>query len=109
MHVLGMASKPTESLSFCALVFSAFYARPSKLLSQLPFSSLNSLVLSVRLWSTLNTPAFLASLTWQQQSRHTLPFCIGELVLIYLVSGYYTKVEIKHDPDHSLCIIEWAL
>ena len=41
VHVLGMAFKPTETwyetLSFCALMFSALYARPTKLLSQLPF------------------------------------------------------------------------
>ena len=61
------------------------------------------------LWNPFNAPAFLASLTWQQHLKHTLPFCVGELVLIYLVSGCYIKVEIMHDPDHQLCIVEWAL
>ena len=68
VHVLGMASKLTETwhetLSSCTPVFSALYAQPTKLLSQLPFSSLISFVLSMRPWNPLNVPAFLASLTW---------------------------------------------
>ena len=98
-----------RNLSSCTLVLSALYARPTKLLSQMPFSSLNSLVLSMRLRNPLNAPAFLASLTWQQHPRHALPFCVGELALIYLLSGYYIKIEIKRDPDHPLCIFEWVL
>ena len=63
----------------------------------------------MRLWNPLNAPIFLASLTWRQHLRHTSPCVLGELGLIYLFTGYCPKVEIKHDPDHPLCIIEWLL
>ena len=29
--------------------------------------------------------------------------------MIYLVTGFYLKAEIKHGPNHPLCIIEWLL
>ena len=113
MHVLGVASKPTETryetLGFCVLLFRALYARPTKLLSQLLFSSLPYLTLPMRLWNPLDAPAYLASLIWQQHLRSTVPFCVWELLVLYLGTGYYTKIKIAYDPDHVLNISDWVL
>ena len=81
----------------------------SQLSSQLPFSRMKYYSLSMCVWNPLNAPGFLASLTWQQHLRHTLPFVLGELAFIYLATGFYIKVEIKYDLDHLLNANEWLL
>ena len=34
---------------------------------------------------------------------------VGELVAVYLATGFYIKVEIKRDPGRLLSTIEWLL
>ena len=61
------------------------------------------------LWNPLNAPAYLASLTWRQHLRTTIPLCIWELFCIYLGTGYYIKIEIAHDPDYIKNTCVWIL
>ena len=58
-------------------------------------------------WNWLSAPAVLASLIWQQYLTHTVPFCLVELFVVYVGTGYYLKIEIAHDPNHQLAISEW--
>ena len=111
--VLERASKPIETwyetLGFCALVFSAFSCTTNQVALTTAFLKTATPGRFMRLWNLLNAPSFLASLTWQQHLRHTLPCVVTELGVIYLLTGLYLKVEIKRDPDHLFCAIEWLL
>ena len=60
-------------------------------------------------WNLSRLLPRLADSTWQDYLRITVPFCIWELLCIYVGSGYFIRIEIAHDPDHIQNICEWVL
>ena len=61
------------------------------------------------LCALVERPSFLASLTWKQYLRHTLLCVASYLGTVYLLTGLYLKVEIKHGPHPPFCIYECLL
>ena len=93
----GRVPNPTETcyetLGFCVLVFSAFSRTTNQVALKTSFLKTEAPDLFMRLWNPLNAPSFLASLTWRQHLRHTLPCVVGELGAVYLLTGFYPKAQ----------------
>ena len=93
---LDRASKPTETwhetLGSCALVFSAFSRTTNQVALTTAFLKTEAPGLFMRLWNPLDAPSLLASPTWRQHLRHTLPCVVGELGAVYLLTGFYLNL-----------------
>ena len=63
----------------------------------------------MRLWDVICAPRLFANLTWHQHTRITLPFVLWIIAFIYLLKGYYIKVEIGYNPDLPVYIAELLL
>ena len=81
-----------------------------QLSSQLPFSGIpHPCSISMLSWIPTSALNSFANSTWLEHLTITAPFCIWELLCIYIGTGYFIRIEIAHDPDHIQNICEWIL
>ena len=90
-------------------MFSAFSHTTYQVTLTTAFLKTETPDLSMRLWNPLNAPSFLANLNWRQHLTHTLPCVVTCLGVVYLLTGFYLKVEIKRGPEHPLWTVGWLL